>query len=52
MVKEELLIIIVIILQSVNTVVNLRRVFKSRCTSEVDIERNIQVIREPRTLNR
>jgi len=52
MLKDEVILLSVLILQSVNTFLNLRKVLKSRCTSVVDIERDIQVTREARTLNR
>jgi len=42
MLKDEVLIVVVLILQSVNTFLNLRRVIKSRCTSVLDIEKSIQ----------
>jgi hypothetical protein len=50
--KDEVLIISVLILQSVNTFLNVRKVLKSRCTSVVDIERDIQFTRDGRTLDR
>jgi len=40
--KEEVIILSVLILQSVNTFLNLRRVIKSRCTSVLDIEKSTQ----------
>jgi len=42
MVREEFLVISVLILQIVNTFLNLRRVIKSRCISAVDIEKSTQ----------
>jgi len=42
MVKEEFLIISVLVLQVVSTLVSLKRVLKSRCISVLDIEKNIQ----------
>jgi len=42
MVREELVLISVLILQCVNTFLSLKRVIKSRCISVVDIEKNIQ----------
>jgi len=42
MLKDEVLIVVVLILQSVNTFLNLKRVIKSRCSSVVDIEKSTQ----------
>lgn len=42
MVREEFLVISVLILQIVNTCLNLKRLTKSRCISVVDIEKSTQ----------
>jgi len=52
MVKEEYLIIIVLVLQSVNMLVSLKRVIRSRCTSVWDIEKSTEGTRNAVTLDR
>jgi hypothetical protein len=40
--KDEVIILSVLILQSVNMFLSIRRLIKSRCIASLDIEKNIQ----------
>jgi len=44
---NEYLIISVLFLQSVSMFLSIRKVLRSRCTSELDIEKNIQIRERP-----